>query len=100
MKWKSICLPFASGGLGVKNLIYSNQALLGKWLWRFATENDAFWRKLVAMKYGTNPGDWVSRVGQGTYGVSVWKYVRKGWEQFSAHIKFKVGEWHLHSVLV
>jgi hypothetical protein len=84
-------MPFASGGLGVKNFIYSNQALLGKWLRRFATENDAFWRKMVALKYGSNLGDWVFGVVHGPYGASVWKYVRKGWEKFSTYIKLEVG---------
>ena len=35
------------GELGVRNLIQFNQALLGKCLWRFANEGDAWWRKLV-----------------------------------------------------
>ena len=79
------------GGLGIKNLIYSNQALLGKWLWRFATEQDALWRKVVALKYGISPGNWVSVIGHGPYGISLWKLIRKGWEKFQGYIKFEVG---------
>ena len=40
----------------VRNLIQFNRALLGKWLWRFATDVDAWWRKLVAVKYDMRKG--------------------------------------------
>ena len=32
VKWKQVCLPVAAHGLGIRNLILTNQALLGKWL--------------------------------------------------------------------
>uniref|UniRef100_A0A2N9HQ79 Reverse transcriptase domain-containing protein n=1 Tax=Fagus sylvatica TaxID=28930 RepID=A0A2N9HQ79_FAGSY len=63
----------------------------GKWLWRFATEKDSYWRKVVALKYGVNPGNWVSGLGQGPYGISLWKYIRKGWAKFCVHTSFEVG---------
>lgn len=34
--WDTVCEPIIKGGLGVKKLKLFNQALLGKWLWRFA----------------------------------------------------------------
>jgi hypothetical protein len=42
VNWKNVCMPVAAGGLGIKNLIHTNEALLGKWLWRFATEKDSY----------------------------------------------------------
>ena len=38
MKWAQICSPMQGGGLGILNLGNVNLALLGKWLWRYATK--------------------------------------------------------------
>ena len=38
VKWAQVCSPLQSGGLGIRNLRAFNQALLGKWLWRYGRE--------------------------------------------------------------
>uniref|UniRef100_A0A2N9HT93 Reverse transcriptase zinc-binding domain-containing protein n=1 Tax=Fagus sylvatica TaxID=28930 RepID=A0A2N9HT93_FAGSY len=47
-----VCEPLCYGGSGMKNLVLFNQALLGKWLWWYATKKEALWRKIVELKYG------------------------------------------------
>jgi hypothetical protein len=49
------------GGLGIQNLHLFNQALLGKWLWCYATEREAYWRIVVEVKYGSMNGGCVLR---------------------------------------
>jgi hypothetical protein len=66
------------GDLGIRNLRDFNIALLGKWLWRYATEREAYWRLVVKIKYGFMNGGWCSKVVEGPYGVGVWKHIR-GW---------------------
>ena len=44
------------GGLGLRNLRVFNRALLGKWLWHFGNEENAFWRLLISAKYGSSSG--------------------------------------------
>jgi hypothetical protein len=92
VNWKTVCFPIARGGLGVQNLTLFNKALLGKWLWRFENEQDYLWRQVIASKYGIQRGGWCSEEARGSYGVSLWRYIRKNWVAFFNYISFKVGD--------
>ncbi|KAA3472507.1 reverse transcriptase [Gossypium australe] len=46
------------GGVGVVNLKIKNRALMAKWSWRFTTEKNALWRKVIQVKYGSLPLQW------------------------------------------
>jgi hypothetical protein len=54
INWHQVCQPLKSGGLGFQNIRVFNRALLGKWLWRYGTETDAFWRSIIFSKYGNS----------------------------------------------
>ena len=38
-----------------------NRALLGKWCWTYASEEEAFWKKVIKGKYGEEKRGWCSR---------------------------------------
>jgi hypothetical protein len=77
-----------------------NRALMGKWLWRYALEMDALWRKVVDFKYGSMRGGWCSKEVGGSFGAGVWKCIRRGWDAFPAHVRYEIGNgskvlfWH------
>jgi hypothetical protein len=48
--WNIVCRPKDQGGLGVHDLLVKTSALLGKWLFRFLTENEV-WQDLLRRKY-------------------------------------------------
>ena len=77
VNWNQVCQPFKTSGIGFQNLRIFNLALLGKWLWRYGTEEEAFWRRSILVKYGSSLGGWTTREGNGPYGVILWKHIRK-----------------------
>ncbi|GFY85192.1 SAC3/GANP/Nin1/mts3/eIF-3 p25 family [Actinidia rufa] len=75
--WKVLCLPKKGGGLGIRDLVLFNKALLGKCLWRFALGEDKLWCRVLRGKYGTLSGDWKTKVITHSYGTGLWKGIMK-----------------------
>jgi hypothetical protein len=92
VNWHRVCTPIKAGGLGVRNVIKLNQALLGKWMWRFVQEHKALCWSVINVKYGSVRGGWCSLPAAGSYGVSVWKYIRRGWDTFAKYVRLEVGD--------
>ena len=78
VRWNMVKKPFSIGGLGVRDLRLFNEALLGKWLWRFLNEKDNLWRKVVAIKYGTTNFGWYPSRSRGSYGCTGDTYLNAG----------------------
>ncbi|VFQ61936.1 unnamed protein product [Cuscuta campestris] len=51
IKWEEVCLPKQEGGLGLKNLLFWNQACSMKLLWDIANKKDSLWVRWVHSKY-------------------------------------------------
>ncbi|RVW16810.1 putative ribonuclease H protein [Vitis vinifera] len=92
VSWKVVCADKKKGGLGIRSLATFNKALLGKWLWRFANENELLWKQIILSKYDLQEGGWCSKNARNRYGVGVWKAIRKGWENFRSHSRFIIGD--------
>ena len=56
VEWDKVCSPMDEGRLEIRNIRRFNQALLGKWLWRYAHEEGAWWRSVLVAKYGSDWG--------------------------------------------
>jgi hypothetical protein len=92
VSWAKVCSPISEGGLGIRNLRTFNRALLGKWLWRYVHEREAWWRVVVDAKFGSMGGGWCSRAPTGPHGVGLWKNIRRGWSLFCSHTRFELGD--------
>jgi hypothetical protein len=53
VSWSKVCNLISESGLGIRNLVKFNLALLGKWLWRYGIESEAWWRIVVDSKFGS-----------------------------------------------
>jgi hypothetical protein len=100
VSWSKECSPIPEGGFGIRNLLVLNCAMLGKWMCRYGIERDPWWRIVVDSKCGSLWGGWCSLEPAGTFGVGLWKNIRKGWESFSSFPRLVVGDgkrirfWH------
>lgn len=81
-----VCSPIQFGGLGIRNLRCFNEFLLGKWLWRFGTGGETFWRRVIGVKHESEGGAWCSKSVPSPYGVNLWKSIRRGWPNFSRYV--------------
>ena len=92
VNWSIVCIEKKDGGLGIRNLSRLNKALLGKWCWRFASEQDSLWKQVIVRKFGEEDGGWCSGDSRESHGVGLWKMIRKGWLEFNKRVAFKVGD--------
>lgn len=54
--WDKVIAPCDRGGLGIGSLRTCNQDMLAKWWWRFQTENQALWCKVIRSIHGPTGG--------------------------------------------
>jgi len=68
-----------------------NEALKTKWLWRFAYEDDALWKKVIVSKYGTDRLGWWSKKSPFCSRGRVLEFYPFHFGFFKSFVCFKVG---------
>ena len=92
INWEVVCTQKENGGLGIWKIDLLNKALLGKWIWRFAFEEDILWKKVIGVKYGQEGFGWRTNEARGAFGVGVWNEILKEANWCWDNIMFKVGK--------
>jgi len=64
-----VCVQWTLVSKGIRNLVMFNQALLGKWLWHYGFEREAWQRIAVDSKFDSLWGGWCSLERAGAFGV-------------------------------
>ncbi|WMV40242.1 hypothetical protein MTR67_033627 [Solanum verrucosum] len=90
VKWDQVILSKKEGGLGIRNLKIQNQSLLMKWLWRFASQEQALWKETIKARFGME-NLWITNLSTQPYGAGVWRSIRNLWIKFFNKCKIKVG---------
>jgi hypothetical protein len=52
---------------------------------------EALWRLVIDVKFESLNGGWCSKEVLGTFGVAVWKHIRREWDKFCNFVRFEVG---------
>ncbi|KAM0055851.1 hypothetical protein Hdeb2414_s0006g00210941 [Helianthus debilis subsp. tardiflorus] len=47
VRWKNVTIMKECGGVGIGSLKEANLAMLAKWWWRFKTDRDSLWRRVI-----------------------------------------------------
>jgi hypothetical protein len=61
-------------------------------LWRYTIEREALWRLVVDIKYDGLREGWCAKEFGGSFGVGVWKCIRREWEGFSKFVRYEVAD--------
>ena len=78
-----ICLEKQKGGLGIRDLSILNEALLGKWSWRFVRERNPLWKRVIVGKYGQVDGGWCSKEVREGHGVEGYKRLMRDFQDLN-----------------
>ncbi|RVX04974.1 hypothetical protein CK203_019305 [Vitis vinifera] len=79
------------GGLGLRHMKDFIRLCSINGFWRFPLERGSFWRKVIVGKFGEEEGGWTTREVRESYGIGLWKGIRKGWEEFSLRTRIHIG---------
>nr|GEY08776.1 RNA-directed DNA polymerase, eukaryota, reverse transcriptase zinc-binding domain protein [Tanacetum cinerariifolium] len=69
VRWKSILAAKDVGGLGVSSLFALNRALMFKWVWRFFSQKNSLWVRVVKALHGED-----GKIGKKVQPSLVWGY--------------------------
>ncbi|CAN1775014.1 Putative ribonuclease H protein At1g65750 [Linum perenne] len=75
IKWDLVKSPIKARGIGIQDLRMLNSALLCKRMWRYATERNAWWRRLIFSKCGEGVSAWKASWNFRSGGCSLWRWV-------------------------
>lgn len=78
VSWELYSWSREKGGLTLGNFFASNEALNGKWLWRFPIEHISLWNLVTKVKYGVEANEWGSKAVLNCQR----KFVSQGFSQF------------------
>ncbi|XP_062014259.1 uncharacterized mitochondrial protein AtMg00310-like [Rosa rugosa] len=89
LAWEKLCVPKAEGGLGFRNMVLFNQALLAKQGWRILQYPDSLIASLYKAKYFPDCGFMDAKsVNGGSY---AWRSIVHGRELLRKGLRFQVG---------
>ncbi|GJX85760.1 RNA-directed DNA polymerase, eukaryota [Tanacetum coccineum] len=79
IKWDNVLASKEKGGLGVSSFFALNRALIFKWVWRFRSQSNSLWSRVIKALHGED-----EKVGNGAK-TMFWQETWKGEAPFKIH---------------
>ncbi|KAH9680279.1 putative ribonuclease H protein [Citrus sinensis] len=89
INWADVCRLKLSGGLGLKNLMHMNEALLMKLGWGLLVNSNSYWAHVLCSKYGFDPTI-ISTSLPTKYGSYLWKAIGRVWLKVLQRLRWNV----------
>ncbi|KAL4179332.1 hypothetical protein AMTRI_Chr13g86770 [Amborella trichopoda] len=70
---KQICSDKKKGGLGIRDIRKQNWALLRKWWWRLADNENQLWTQVIRSKYKISSQKWLPKTDSYSTRSGIWK---------------------------
>ncbi|CAL1392719.1 unnamed protein product [Linum trigynum] len=86
VRWDLCKVSKHNSGLGIVDIKSFNKAMLAKWLWRFASENNSWWKELINTKYSDSQSIWQSDRCKSGFSGLVWANITREYETFWKHV--------------
>ncbi|WMV29912.1 hypothetical protein MTR67_023297 [Solanum verrucosum] len=90
VKWDTLIESKHAGGMGIRNLKIQNQCLMMKWIWRFASSEQALWKDVIQAKYEMED-HWITKMVCSTYGSCLRRAIRNHWPKLRGNCSIKLG---------
>ncbi|KAF5202375.1 hypothetical protein FRX31_008038 [Thalictrum thalictroides] len=72
-----------------------NKALLFKWLWRFGTEEQSLWKRVIVAKYGASSNGWWPNNVRRPHGCGLWIEEVVTW---NLHLRREPRTWEVQTI--
>ncbi|XP_028059660.1 uncharacterized protein LOC114263352 [Camellia sinensis] len=72
VKWTEVSKSLNQGGLGIRRLKDVNASLLLKWWWKFGSEVNALWRRMLCNKYMIEEFHWLPPINSPARFSRIW----------------------------
>ena len=88
-KWEILCKPKNMGGIGFKDLVKFNEAMLAKQVWRLLTDHSSLYYRVFKVKYFPNGSVFEAKVASGSY---AWRSILKARGLIQRGMLWRVGD--------
>lgn len=89
ISWETFIKPIDEGGLGLRSMHQLNQAALAKTAWRFLSNIDCLWVRVLRAKY-IKEANGVHKIVHVTNSSNLWKWMVDSWSKLEEGLIWKV----------